>query len=127
MGRMTRPVSAVVSGWQVSIALLVGIWTGAMLLNDLSPMVALLRTFDTQVVGAIADPEHTAVLLFTLILGGTIGLVQKGGGALGLANLMKNFAKDAKSCLRTSALLSLLIFFDDYSRCGSVNPSLIRA
>ena len=99
----------------MTIALLVGIWAGNLLLSDLSPMVAFLRTFDTHVAGAIADPEHTAVLLFTLILGGTIALVQKGGGAQGLANFMRRFAKDADSCLKTAAALATLVFFDDYS------------
>eukprot|EP00617_Octactis_speculum_P024078 CAMPEP_0185745058 /NCGR_PEP_ID=MMETSP1174-20130828/3358_1 /TAXON_ID=35687 /ORGANISM="Dictyocha speculum, Strain CCMP1381" /LENGTH=537 /DNA_ID=CAMNT_0028418849 /DNA_START=249 /DNA_END=1862 /DNA_ORIENTATION=- len=100
---------------QVSIALLTGIWSGCLLLNDFKPLVAFLRTFDKYIIDAVADPEHAAVLLFTFILGGTIALVQKGGGALGLAKLLKRFATDASSCLRTAALLACLIFFDDYS------------
>ena len=64
---------------------------------------------------SISDREHATVLLFNLVLGGTIGLVQKGGGAQGLAKSLKRFAKDARSCLATSASLAALIFFDDYA------------
>jgi|MDSY01.2.fsa_nt_gb Na+/H+ antiporter NhaC len=100
---------------QVAIALLVGIWSGCMLLYDMNPLVSFLRTFDTHLVDSISDREHATVLLFNLVLGGTIGLVQKGGGAQGLAKSLKRFAKDARSCLATSASLAALIFFDDYA------------
>jgi Na+/H+ antiporter NhaC len=100
---------------QVAVALLVGIWSGCMLMYDMNPLVSFLRTFDTHLVESISDKEHATVLLFNLILGGTIGLVQKGGGAQGLAQSLKRFAKDARSCLATSASLAALIFFDDYA------------
>jgi Na+/H+ antiporter NhaC len=101
---------------QVAVALLCGIFSGCMLLYDLNPAVAMLRCFDTFIINAIADKGHTTVILFNLILGGTIGLVQKGGGALGLAQALKRFAKDAQSCLATTVALAALIFFDDYAR-----------
>jgi Na+/H+ antiporter NhaC len=100
---------------QVTVALVCGIWSGCMLLHDLHPLVALLRTFDTHVVDAITDREHATVILFNLLLGGTIGLVQKGGGALGLARALKRFATDARSFQRTAACLAACIFFDDYA------------
>jgi len=100
---------------QVAMALLVGIWSGAMLLNDLRPLASFLRCFDTHIVDAVSSNEHATVILFNLVLGGTIGLVQRGGGALGLASALKRFAKDSKSCLATSGILSSLIFFDDYA------------
>ena len=100
---------------QVTPALLVGIWSGCLLLYDLNPLVALLKTLDTHIVNAVVDREHATVILFNLILGATIGLVQKGGGAQGLAASLKRFAKDARSCLATACALAGLIFFDDYA------------
>jgi len=72
---------------QVTVALFLGIFSGALLLNNFNPALAFLRCFDTHIVDAVCDREHTIVILFNLILGGTIGLVQKGGGALGLAQV----------------------------------------
>lgn len=77
--------------WQVVVALLVGIWAGALLVAGFNPLTALLRTFDTYFVGAFTGEGNAEVLLFTFLLGGTIGLVQKSGGALGLANALKKF------------------------------------
>ncbi len=100
---------------QVAVALLCGIISGQLLLCG-SPTVAFLRAFDTSIIDAVSDRQHATVIIFNFILGGTIGLVQKGGGALGLAKALKRFAKDAKSCVSTAAFLAGLIFFDDYAR-----------
>lgn len=73
-----------------------GIWAGALLVSGFDPLSAFLRTFDTYVVGAFVGEGNAEVLLFTFLLGGTIGLVQRSGGALGLANALKRFmGKDA--------------------------------
>lgn len=76
---------------QVIVALLLGIWSGALLACCFNPLTAFLRTFDTYFVGAFTGEGNAAVLLFTFLLGGTIGLVQRSGGALGLANSLKGF------------------------------------
>lgn len=76
---------------QVLVALLVGIWAGALLVSGFDPLSAFLRTFDTYFVGAFVGEGNAEVLLFTFLLGGTIGLVQRSGGALGLANALKRF------------------------------------
>lgn len=73
------------------MALLVGIWAGALLVSGFNPLSAFLRTFDTYFVGAFTGEGNAQVLLFTFLLGGTIGLVQRSGGALGLANALKRF------------------------------------
>lgn len=73
------------------MALLFGIWAGALLSSGFNPLTALLRTFDTYFVGAFVGEGNAEVLLFTFLLGGTIGLVQRSGGAQGLANALKGF------------------------------------
>lgn len=108
---------------QVMLAMLFGIFCGAMLLSG-NPVVAFLRTFDTYVLQALADPDHAGVVIFTFLLGGTIGLVQKSGGALGLASLVKGlFTTRRRGGLSAMALASL-VFFDDYSSILIVGNSL---
>lgn len=85
------------------MALLVGIWSGALLAVSFNPMTAFLRTFDTYFVGAFTGEGNAAVLLFTFLLGGTIGVVQRSGGAQGLANALKRFMGESRvSCVRHS-------------------------
>lgn len=99
---------------QVIIALLAGLWAGACLLHA-NPVVALLRSVDTYALEALADPDHAGILIFTLLLGGAIGLIQKTGGSLGLARAFGPLARTRRRAAGTTFGLSSLIFFDDYS------------
>ena len=109
---------------QVVLAMLLGIWSGALLLNEGNPLIAGMRTFDYYFVGAFISAEHAGVVLFTLLLGGTIGLVQKSGGALGLANLVRGLFTSRRSGSLSTMGLGSLLFFDDYSSILIVGNSL---
>ena len=109
---------------QVTLAMLIGIWSGALLLHGGNPVVAFLRTFDHYLVGAFLSAEHAGVVLFTLLLGGCIGLVQRSGGALGLAGLVQRFFDTRRKGLLSTIGLGGLVFFDDYSSILIVGNSL---
>ncbi|CAM9153916.1 unnamed protein product, partial [Choristocarpus tenellus] len=109
---------------QVIVALLVGVWTGALLVSDFNPLQAFLRTFDTYFVGAFTEEGNAEVLLFTFLLGGTIGLVQRSGGAQGLANKLKHYMGSRIKGQLCTVALGCLIFFDDYSSILIVGNSL---
>ena len=109
---------------QVIVALLLGVWTGAVVLARGRPVVSLLRVFDTYLVGALADREHAGVLLFTLLLGGTIGVVQRAGGGIGLARLLSSYVTSAWRALVAAYALCWMIFFDDYSSVLIVGSSM---
>ena len=117
-------LAAAVTLRQTFVAMLFGIWSGAVLLNGVNPLIALLRTFDHYIIRSLADPEHAGVLLFTAVLGGTIGLVQKSGGALGLAGLVKGFFTTRRRGALSTIGLGSLVFFDDYSSILIVGNSL---
>ena len=109
---------------QVIVALILGVWTGGMVIHRGKPALSLLRVFDKYMVRALADPEHAGVLLFTLLLGGTIGIVQRAGGGLGLARLLSSYMTSALSALTSAWALCCMIFFDDYSSVLIVGSSL---
>lgn len=109
---------------QVLVALLVGIWVGATIVEQGNPFIGFLRTFDKYWVNAFVDDGHAGVLLFTIVLGGTIGVVQKGGGGHGLALLAKQFMTTSLRMQLSTWLLCLLIFFDDYSCILIIGSSL---
>jgi hypothetical protein len=84
---------------QVIVALLLGVFSGCMLLANGNPLVAGMRTFDTYLVRAFNAPDHAGVLLFTFLLGGTIGVVQKAGGGIGLSRLLQRYMTSAQRAL----------------------------
>ena len=109
---------------QTILAMVFGVWTGALLLAGGNPIVATLRTFDGYVLSALAGKDHAGVVVFTTILGGTIGIVQKSGGALGLAGLVKGFFTSRRRGALSTMALGSLVFFDDYSSVLIVGNSL---
>ncbi|OQR89724.1 NhaC Na:H antiporter (NhaC) family protein [Thraustotheca clavata] len=109
---------------QVMIALLVGIWTGATLVSGGNPWLGFIHTFDVFWVQALSDQSHAGVLLFTIILGGTIGVVQKGGGAHGLAHLAAHTMNTSFRMQLATWILCCSLFFDDYSMILILGSSL---
>ena len=100
---------------QVLPSLLAGVWTGALLTSNYNPLVAFCKSFSTYFVGAIVNNGHGPVILFALVLGGVLELVDKSGGAQGLAEKARGFASTRMRALLCAWILSVLVFFDDYS------------
>jgi Na+/H+ antiporter NhaC len=99
----------------VLLALVLGVWLGAFLVSGLSPPVSFARLLDTYIVDAIADRVHASILVFSLLLGGMLGVMTQSGGAKGLASLVGTDATNRRRGQLTTWLLGLLVFFDDYA------------
>ena len=106
------------------MALVLGVWLGAFLLSDLSFLASFARLLDTHVVGAIADRGHASILVFTLLLGGMLGLITQSGGAKGLASWVSVDATSRRRAQLTTWFLGLLVFFDDYANSLLVGSSM---
>lgn len=102
---------------QAVIALFAGIWAGTLLIYDYNPLTALLRVFDTILVDAVANDGHAAILLFTMALGGMVGILAKSGGTQALVSALSKRATTRRSGLVMTWLTGLVIFFDDYANC----------
>ncbi len=100
---------------QVIVALSLGIFVGALIYYDFSPLIALLRFADTLMLGALIDKDHMFIILFTLLIGGVVGVISANGGTVGLAKQITKLAKTPKSGMVASWLLGIMIFFDDYA------------
>ncbi len=100
---------------QVLISLAAGIYVGALFIYNYDPFTAFLRFSDTFIVKSTIDESHLYITLFTLMIGGLVGIISKNGGTEALARIITKFAKTPKSGMLSSWGLGLLIFFDDYS------------
>jgi Na+/H+ antiporter NhaC len=109
---------------QVLVALVIGVWLGAFLLTQLSPIASFARLLDTHLVDAIADRGHASILLFSLLLGGMLGLMTQSGGAKGLAGWARTETASRRRGQLTTWFLGLLVFFDDYANSLLVGASM---
>ena len=98
---------------QVLVALFAGVIAGAAMLSGRIDL-AIFDAFDVAV-GALADPDHTKVVVFTLLMGGLVGLVTANGGARGLLAWLGGGAKTPRQSLLTTWFLGMLVFIDDYA------------
>jgi len=109
---------------QVLIALAAGVWLGALFVEGFDPLRATLRSIDRYAVEAAADADHASILIFSLALGGMIGVITRSGGASGIAALVTRRAKTAPRGQLATWFLGLLVFFDDYANSLLVGSSM---
>ena len=100
---------------QVLVALFCGVWVGATFAYSLNPLSSFLHSIDNYIVGALADPDHATVILFSFALAGTIGVITHTGGIQGIVQLVSRWAKGPRSGQVATWFLGLFIFFDDYA------------
>lgn len=99
-------------------ALFLGIWVGAWISYGISLAglwQGLLDSFQVYVLNALADESHAAILLFSLMIGGMVGIISKNGGTQGVVNHVVKWARSPWRGQAAAGLLGLAIFFDDYA------------
>ena len=99
-------------------ALLMGVWLGAAALRSFTPigiLGGLLDSFQLYVTEALADEDHAAIILFSLMIGGMVGIITRNGGMASIVRMMVKRAKTAIGGQVSVWLMGLMIFFDDYS------------
>ncbi len=118
---ITPPLLAIVVALtlrSVIPALMLGVWLGAAALRSFTPggiFAGLLDGFQVFVVGALADADHAAIILFSLMIGGMVGIITRNGGMAAIVLLIVSRAKTAVSGQVAVWLMGIMIFFDDYS------------
>jgi Na+/H+ antiporter NhaC len=99
-------------------ALLIGIWFGATAIRGFSPagmFHGLLDSFAVFVTTALLDPNRVAIILFSLMIGGMVGIITRNGGMASVVQLIVSRARTAAGGQVSVWLMGLMIFFDDYS------------
>lgn len=103
---------------QVIPALLAGVWLGAWLLEGLSAMGALTALLDTagvHVVDALKDSDHVMIIVFTLMIGGMVGVIRRNGGTDGIVRWVTRWASTPRRGQIATSGLGVAVFFDDYA------------
>ena len=103
---------------QVIPALFAGVWLGAWAINGFTlPGLwsGLLDAFQRYILDALADGDHAAVILFSLMIGGTVGIISRNGGMQGIVNRIVRWADNARHACLATATMGIAVFFDDYA------------
>ena len=102
---------------QALLALFAGIWLGAIFVHGYNPLTALLRCFDHHLPATLTDTGHASIVVFTMALGGMVGIISKSGGTRALVDLISRRAHSRRAGMLTAWASGLVVFFDDYANC----------
>ena len=103
---------------QVIPALFAGVWLGAWAINGFTLAglgMGLLDSFQKYILNALANADHAAVILFSLMIAGTVGIISRNGGMQGIVNRIVNWADSARHACLATAGMGMAVFFDDYA------------
>ena len=100
---------------QVLVALFAGIWLGAFFIYGYAPIDGFLYALTEYIGKAAAEPDRMSILIFSLTLGGMVGVMSKAGGTQGIVQKLSRFASSSKRGQVVAWLMGVLIFFDDYA------------
>jgi len=99
-------------------ALFLGVWLGAWLIAgfDLPGLgKGLLDAFQVYALEAVADSDHVAVMLFSFMIGGLIGIISNNGGTQGIVDSIVQWIDSRRRGQLATILLGLILFVDDYA------------
>lgn len=99
-------------------ALFLGIWFGAWAVRGLrleGIWTGLLDTVQVYVLESVADVDHAAIIIFSFMIGGMVGIISRNGGMQGVVDRIVGWARSPRRGQIITATMGILIFFDDYA------------
>ena len=105
---------------EVYSSLFIGILVGGLLYSNFSFEGALNHVFSGGIVASLSDSYNVGILIFLVILGTMVCLMNKAGGSAAFGRWAKKNIKSRVGAQLASILLGCLIFIDDYFNCLTV-------
>jgi len=109
---------------EVLLSLFLGVWLGTTILAGGNVGAGFFRLVDTQIRGALVDPDHISILIFSMLLGGMVGVMSRAGGTRGVVQVLEPYATTPRRAQVVTWLMGVMIFFDDYSNTLIVGNSM---
>ena len=119
------PIAAIVLvliSKEVYSSLFLGCLVGALLYTQFSPWdtaVALVGD-DYGIISVLADNSNMGIIVFLVVLGIMVDLMNKGGGSEAFGRWATHSVKTRAGAQLMTMLLGVLIFIDDYFNCLTV-------
>ena len=105
---------------EVYSSLFIGILAGGLLYSNFAFESTVLHVFNDGIVASVTDSYNMGILIFLVILGAMVSLMNKAGGSAAFGRWAKTHIKSRVGAQLASILLGCLIFIDDYFNCLTV-------
>ena len=107
---------------EVYSSLFLGCLVGALLVSNFHPWETVVQLVqgDNGIVTTVSDSGNIAIIVFLVILGIMVDLMNKAGGSEAFGRWAKKTVKSRAGAQLMTMLLGVLIFIDDYFNCLTV-------
>ena len=107
---------------EVYSSLFLGCLVGALLVSNFRPWETLVQLVegDNGIVTTVSDAGNIAIIVFLVVLGIMVDLMNKTGGSEAFGRWAKKSVKTRGGAQLMTMLLGVLIFIDDYFNCLTV-------
>lgn len=97
-----------------------GLFYGNIFQQGFSFEKSVLHIFEDGLVGVLSDPYNVGILIFLVVLGIMVSMMNKAGGSAAFGQWAGRHIKTRIGAQLSAVLLGLLIFIDDYFNCLTV-------
>ncbi len=105
---------------EVYSSLFIGILAGGLLHSNFAFESTVLHVFNNGIVASLTAPYNMGILIFLVILGAMVSLMNRAGGSAAFGRWAQIHIKSRVGAQLASVLLGCLIFIDDYFNCLTV-------
>ena len=105
---------------EVYSSLFIGIVFGAILAANGNFEMTLNTVFTNGIVASVADSYNVGILVFLVILGAIVAMMNKAGGSAAFGRWAQVHIKSRRGAQLATTVLGCLIFIDDYFNCLTV-------
>lgn len=97
-----------------------GLFYGNVFQSGFSAERSVLHIFEDGLVGVLSDPDNVGILIFLVVLGVMVSMMNKAGGSAALGEWASEHIKTRIGAQLAAIMLGVLIFIDDYFNCLTV-------
>ena len=105
---------------EVYSSLFVGILMGGLLYSGFQFETTITHIFEDGIISVLSDSYNVGILVFLVILGTMVGLMNKAGGSAAFGQFAAQKIHNRVGAQLATILLGVLIFIDDYFNCLTV-------
>lgn len=105
---------------EVYSSLFVGILVGGVIYANGNFETTMVHTIQDGFIASIADSYNIGILIFLVLLGALVSMMNKAGGSLAFGRWTTKHIKTRIGAQLATVLLGVLIFIDDYFNCLTV-------
>ena len=105
---------------EVYSSLFIGILVGGLMYSNFSFEGTLQHVFVDGMIGQLSDTWNMGILVFLVVLGAMVALMNKAGGSAAFGRWASSHIKSRAGAQLATIALGVLIFVDDYFNCLTV-------